>query len=119
MPDSDRSRVHPLAPDASTAALDPESNAKRSVVPTITARPADHSKTMPSEGAPKAPAPITIPAPPILAPTREGQIIDGKYELLELVAKGGMGKIYRARHCDLRTTLPVKIMHDHIALNPE
>jgi serine/threonine protein kinase len=42
----------------------------------------------------------------------------GNYELLEKVAEGGMGSVYRARHRDTGAIVAVKIMPAHMAGNP-
>ncbi|MGC4063263.1 MAG: serine/threonine-protein kinase, partial [Polyangiaceae bacterium] len=71
-------------------------------------------------GAPARRAAIpTIPAPPEPLPPEPGDVIGDKYELIELVASGGMGRVYRARHLQLRSELAIKIMHDFVAGNPE
>src|SRR5215469_4319828 len=42
----------------------------------------------------------------------------GNYDLLEKVAEGGMGAIYRARHRPNGQIVAVKIMPPHTAQNP-
>jgi serine/threonine-protein kinase len=61
----------------------------------------------------------TISAPPEPLPPEPGDVIGDKYELIELVASGGMGRVYRARHLQLRAELAIKIMHDFVSGNPE
>ncbi len=42
----------------------------------------------------------------------------GNYDLLEKIAEGGMGAIYRGRHRDNGTIVAIKIMPAHMATNP-
>lgn len=42
----------------------------------------------------------------------------GNYDLLEKIAEGGMGAIYRGRHRDSGTIVAIKIMPTHMARNP-
>jgi serine/threonine-protein kinase len=44
-----------------------------------------------------------------------GEIIDGRYELLKLIASGGMATIYEALDIRLDRKVAVKIMHSHLA----
>src|ERR1700684_176060 len=42
----------------------------------------------------------------------------GNYELIEKIAEGGMGAIYRGRQRDTGLVVAVKIMPTHMAQNP-
>ncbi len=44
-----------------------------------------------------------------------GELIDGRYQLSELIASGGMASIYSAIDLRLDRTVAVKIMHAHLA----
>ena len=44
-----------------------------------------------------------------------GEIIDGRYELIALIASGGMATIYEALDLRLDRKVAVKIMHPHLA----
>ena len=48
-----------------------------------------------------------------------GEIIDGRYQLLTLIASGGMGSIYSALDTRLDRSVAVKIMHPHLAQDEE
>lgn len=48
-----------------------------------------------------------------------GEIIDGRYQLGELIATGGMAAIYAATDLRLDRKVAVKIMHSHLANNEE
>ncbi|HMA91035.1 MAG TPA: serine/threonine-protein kinase [Polyangiaceae bacterium] len=61
----------------------------------------------------------TIPVPAGVSTMAEGTLVGGKYELMRLIAGGGMGKVFLARHRELRTQVAVKIMHQHVARNAE
>src|SRR5262249_46284560 len=42
----------------------------------------------------------------------------GRYETVRLLGEGGMGRVYLARQVDLGRQVVVKVMHDHIANDP-
>ena len=42
----------------------------------------------------------------------------GNYDLLEKIAEGGMGAIYRGRHRTTGQIVAIKIMPSHMASNP-
>ena len=48
-------------------------------------------------------------------PDLSGELIDGRYELLRLLASGGMASIYEALDTRLDRSVAVKIMHAHLA----
>jgi serine/threonine protein kinase len=41
-------------------------------------------------------------------PLAPGSVLQGRYEIIELLTRGGMGCVYRARHLRLRHTLAIK-----------
>lgn len=43
----------------------------------------------------------------------------GHYEIIQFLAAGGMGEVYKARDPRLNRTVAVKILHQHISDNPE
>jgi len=43
-----------------------------------------------------------------------GQVLDGRYRVVEPVGKGAMGSVYRAEHLKLRRTVAVKVMNEHV-----
>jgi tRNA A-37 threonylcarbamoyl transferase component Bud32 len=44
-----------------------------------------------------------------------GELIAGRYELEELVGKGGMSSVYRARDRLLERTVAIKVLHEHFS----
>lgn len=43
-----------------------------------------------------------------------GTILSERYEVLELLGKGGMGTVYKARHTLIGNSVAVKVMHPHL-----
>jgi len=48
-----------------------------------------------------------------------GEVIDGRYELEELVDHGGMSSVYRGHDRQLERTVALKILHAHFVDDPE
>src|SRR6516162_986986 len=48
-----------------------------------------------------------------------GRVFLGRYQALRLLGEGGMGRVYLARQLDLGRQVVVKIMHDHLASDPQ
>jgi hypothetical protein len=49
----------------------------------------------------------------------EGSLIAGKYRLVSLLGRGGMGSVWRAQHLDLDAPVAIKLLDPSIASNPE
>src|SRR5262245_3921760 len=47
-----------------------------------------------------------------------GRTIAGRYEVLGVIGKGGMGSIYEVRHLKLRRTFALKRLSDALAADP-
>jgi tRNA A-37 threonylcarbamoyl transferase component Bud32 len=45
------------------------------------------------------------------APTIIGEVIDGRYKIVELIGTGGMGRVYRAEQLRLHRSVAVKVLH--------
>src|SRR5512139_1045978 len=48
-----------------------------------------------------------------------GKKLGGRYEIEELLGKGGMSAVYRATDPNLKRTVAVKMIHAHLSHNPE
>ncbi|MBN1868622.1 serine/threonine protein kinase [Candidatus Sumerlaeota bacterium] len=48
-----------------------------------------------------------------------GEILDGRYEVLSLLGKGGMGRVYRARQINLDRTVAIKVPSEAVLNNEE
>ncbi|MDD9205206.1 serine/threonine protein kinase, partial [Georgenia sp. 10Sc9-8] len=48
-----------------------------------------------------------------------GRLVDGRYEVVDRVARGGMATVYRAVDRRLDRTVAVKVMHPHLADSAE
>lgn len=52
-------------------------------------------------------------------PDLSGEVIDNRYELISVIASGGMASIYKATDLRLDRLVAVKIMHSHLASDEE
>lgn len=51
--------------------------------------------------------------------SRIGQILSGRYELLELLGQGGMGSVYKARHQMMERIVAIKMLLPDLVEDPE
>jgi PAS domain-containing protein len=59
-----------------------------------------------------------VEEPPELA-SSAGRIIDGRYEIVEVIGSGGMGQVLRVRHRRLGKPFALKLMLAEFSLDPE
>jgi serine/threonine-protein kinase len=48
-----------------------------------------------------------------------GQTLDGRYRVIRLLGKGGMGSVYLGRHIKLGKRVAVKFLHTRYASSPD
>src|SRR5690349_16351656 len=48
-----------------------------------------------------------------------GKIVDGRYRVLEVVGRGGMGVVYRVEHLRMGKVAAMKVLHRDLAHDPE
>lgn len=48
-----------------------------------------------------------------------GTILDGKYEVQEVIGGGGMGLVYKARHLTIDRIVAIKMLHQHLTNSTE
>lgn len=62
---------------------------------------------------------VTQTYPNLRSPEFLGQVIDGKYRIEAKLGSGGMGDVYRAMRLLIGDTVAVKILHPHLARDPQ
>jgi tetratricopeptide (TPR) repeat protein len=48
----------------------------------------------------------------------EGEVLDGRYKIIELIGEGGMGRVYRAEHLRLQRSVAIKVLHRSYSATP-
>ncbi len=52
-------------------------------------------------------------------PSREGEILDGKYRIVRKLGEGGMGAVYAGEHMRLKKAVAIKMLHAGAAVHAE
>src|SRR5687768_16031200 len=61
-------------------------------------------------GHPYTPTVAQVTADPLI-----GRLVDGRYQIVARVARGGMATVYRAHDSRLNREIALKVMHPHLA----
>ncbi len=61
---------------------------------------------------------MTAPPPPPATDPIAGRVLDGRYRIESLVARGGMATVYRGADLRLDRTVAIKVMHPSFASDP-
>src|SRR6478609_10773328 len=48
-----------------------------------------------------------------------GKIVDGRYKVLEVIGRGGMGVVYRVEHLRMGKVAAMKVLHKDLASEPD
>ena len=48
-----------------------------------------------------------------------GKIVDGRYRVIEVIGRGGMGVVYRVEHLRMGKIAAMKVLHRDLATDPE
>ena len=97
---------------ASGSPLDPDATLVDLVLPALD----QHAKAAPpprSTGAGATPVPSS--STPVL---QTGDVLGGRYEILQLLGEGGMGAVYKAMDRELNRPVALKLIRPHLAANP-
>src|SRR2546428_13519363 len=61
---------------------------------------------------------MTRPAPPVASGGHALVTLDGRYHIVERIAAGGMGEVFRAHDAVLAREVAIKVLHRSLAVDP-
>jgi eukaryotic-like serine/threonine-protein kinase len=71
----------------------------------------------------EAPPSSAEPSSSVIQPSEPdplvGSLVAGRYQVLELLGRGGMGAVYRAKHRELKKNVALKVLHREMTFMPE
>jgi tetratricopeptide (TPR) repeat protein/predicted Ser/Thr protein kinase len=102
----------PVDPEATLADFPTASSDTQATLVDLDATMVDATPTPRSPG--RAPSRLQIGAP-VLQP---GDVLGGRYEILQLLGEGGMGAVYKAMDRELDRPVALKLIRPQLAANP-
>ncbi len=103
------------ASDSEATFVDPEATLVDADATLVDATPLDGISPTP-----RSPAPVRRTVrPQVTAPVLQaGDVLGGRYEILQLLGEGGMGAVYKARDRELDRPVALKLIRPELASNP-
>lgn len=108
--------------------LSADARPRTNELPRLPLPPSESSDRHPVALPPRANLPPALPSPPPLparggarAPSGlpQGRTVAGRYEILERIGQGGMGKVYKVTHAQLGKTFALKVIGENLAATEE
>jgi serine/threonine protein kinase len=63
--------------------------------------------------------PVTTPSVGGARSLAPGEVVADRYRIVEFLAEGGMGAVYRAEHMHMRKAFALKVLHSRLVKSPE
>jgi serine/threonine-protein kinase len=64
-------------------------------------------------------AALRTAGPEALVDPLVGSMVEGRYEVIDMIGEGGMGRVYRVRHAQLGRVFAMKVLRPELARDPE